>query len=75
MILTNGKKYTADLSLGILERLVDNDTISKKLTEAGFMHVTVYGAGAHRTAIGTWIGPTRDVSELPKQVTGVRESQ
>lgn len=71
MILTHGTRYTADITLRGLESLAGNDTVKRKLEDAGFVNVLVSGNGSSRTASGTWNGPTRE-AVLPKQVSTVR---
>lgn len=71
MILTKGTRYTATVTLSGLESLAGNDTIKRKLEDAGFSNVLVGGNGKVREASGTWGGETREVV-LPKQVSTVR---
>lgn len=71
MILTHGTRYTADITLRGLEALAGNDTVKRKLEDAGFTNVLVGGNGSKRMASGTWGGATREVV-LPKQVSTVR---
>ncbi len=69
VMLEQGKKYSAHLSLGMLERLAGNDVIAGKLREVGFTEVVVEGTGATRNATGIWPEPGREVT-LPEQVVG-----
>ncbi len=69
VMLEQGKKYSAHLSLGMLERLAGNDVIAAKLRQVGFTDVVVEGSGAKREATGIWPEGTREVA-LPEQVVG-----
>ena len=65
-----GQRYRATLSLGSVERLVDNDLIARKFRALGFSKVRVSGAGAIRRVEGLW--PRKDVSApLPPQIIAV----
>lgn len=67
-----GRRYRASISLGLLESLAGNDVIADRLREAGFIDVSVNGAGATREAEGLW--PNEDVTaELPEQISAVTE--
>lgn len=67
-----GKRYRANISLGMLERFAANDIIAERLRAAGFSHISVTGSGARRVAEALW--PGADTSaELPKQITRVAE--
>lgn len=71
MQLQHGRRYTADIELGMLEGLASNDVVKCKLEDAGFQSVLVTGNGRKRSAIGTWGGATQSV-DLPSQVKNVR---
>ena len=65
-----GQRYRATLSLGSVERLVDNDLIARKFRALGFSKVRVSGAGAIRRVEGVW--PRKDTSApLPPQIISV----
>jgi hypothetical protein len=51
-----GKRYRATLSLGSVERMVDNDAIAQKFLALGFTSVRVSGSGATRRVEGVWPG-------------------
>jgi hypothetical protein len=70
LTLEQGKRYTAKISLGMLERLAGNETIASKFREVGFTDVTVSGSGAERAATGVWPESSREVT-LPKEVVEV----
>lgn len=72
VLLTNGKLYSAVISLGFFEGLATNDAIQQKLIDSGFVNVTVRGSGRTREASGTWNGMT-GTWPLPSQVAGVKE--
>ena len=67
-----GKRYRASISLGLLESLAGNELIADRLRAAGFVDVSVNGAGATREAEGLW--PSDDATaELPEQISAVTE--
>jgi transketolase N-terminal domain/subunit len=67
-----GKRYRANLSLGLLERLASNEMIADQVRSAGFADVTVSGTGAQRVAEALW--PSADVTaEMPSQIIAVSE--
>lgn len=45
-----GKRYRANITLGLLQSVASNDMIADKFREAGFAEVEVMGSG--RTRIG-----------------------
>jgi hypothetical protein len=67
-----GKRYRADITLGLLQSVASNDMIADKFREAGFAEVEVRGSG--RTRIGEAIWPHDDTSaEIPDEITAVEE--
>ncbi len=65
-----GKRYRATLSLGSVERMVDNDAIAQKFLALGFTSVRVSGSGATRRVEGVW--PGKDMSaNMPRQIVAV----
>ena len=65
-----GKRYRATLSLGSVERLVDNTAIAQKFRALGFTSVRVSGSGATRKVEGVW--PGKDMSaNMPRQIVAV----
>lgn len=52
--LQRGKRYRSTLTLGFIERLLDNEVIAEKFREAGFTDVKVTGHGEIRHAEGVW---------------------
>ena len=70
MILSTGTRYTATLRLGVFEQVASNDMVASKLTDAGFVSVTVWGSGRDRFATGEWGGATQEAT-LPDQVRKV----
>jgi hypothetical protein len=67
-----GKRYRAEISLGLFERFAGNATIEERLREAGFSEVKVSGSGSTRSAEALWIGPDTTAT-MPAQVTSVTE--
>jgi transketolase N-terminal domain/subunit len=66
----DGKRYRATLSLGSVERLVDNAAIAQKFRALGFPSVRVTGSGATRRVEGMW--PGKDTSaNMPRQIVAV----
>lgn len=64
------KRYRATLSLGSVERMVDNDAIAQKFLALGFTSVRVSGSGATRRVEGVW--PGKDMSaNMPRQIVAV----
>jgi hypothetical protein len=70
MKLEQGKRYSASLSLGLIERVAGNETIATKFRDVGFTDVAVTGSGASRAVTGVWPADTREVA-LPAQVVAV----
>jgi hypothetical protein len=65
-----GKRYRATLSLGSVERMVDNDAIAQRFRALGFTGVRVSGSGATRRVEGVW--PGKDMSaNMPRQIVAV----
>jgi hypothetical protein len=65
-----GKRYRATLSLGSVERMVDNDAIAQRFRALGFTSVRVSGSGATRKVEGVW--PGKDMSaNMPRQIVAV----
>lgn len=65
-------RYRATIRLGLLEQLAGNETIAERLRDAGFVDVSVEGAGETRLAEATW--PLDDATApLPPQVASVSE--
>ena len=67
-----GKRYRATISLGVLERWANNDTIADRLEAAGFTEMSISGSGRTRVAEALWPGPDA-TAELPHQITEVVE--
>jgi hypothetical protein len=67
-----GKRYRATIALGLVERLVGNDTIAGRLQAAGFTDVSVSGTGGRRIAEARWPGPDA-TAEMPAQIAEVTE--
>ena len=60
----------ATLSLGSVERMVDNDAIAQRFRALGFTSVRVSGSGATRKVEGVW--PGKDMSaNMPRQIVAV----
>ena len=68
----HGKRYSAEISLGLFERFASNATLEEKLREVGFAEVQVSGSGSARTAEALWPGPDTTAT-IPSQVTSVTE--
>jgi hypothetical protein len=67
-----GKRYRATITLGLVERIANNDMIAERLRDAGFADITVSGSGGTRIAEARW--PNEDASaEMPKNITEVIE--
>jgi hypothetical protein len=67
-----GRRYSATISLGLLESLAGNDVIAHRLRDAGFTNVSVTGGGATRRAEAVW--PNEDATaEMPAQISAVTE--
>ncbi len=62
-----GGKYRASFVLQGFEQLADNDMIKRKLEEAGFSSVRVWGSGSVRYASGEWHRENA-TAELPSQL-------
>ena len=68
--IQQGKRYRATLSLGSVERLVDNAAIAQKFRALGFVSVRVTGSGTTRKVEGMW--PGKDISaNMPRQIVAV----
>lgn len=67
-----GHRYRAEISLGVLESLAGNEAVAARLRDAGFIDVSVAGAGRRRVAEGLW--PNADASAaMPQQIIAVTE--
>jgi hypothetical protein len=67
-----GKRYRANITLGLLQSVASNDMIADKFREAGFAEVEVRGSG--RTRIGEAVWPHADASaEIPDEISAVEE--
>jgi hypothetical protein len=73
MKLEQNKNYRAEISLGMLESFASNEMIEAKLKGVGFKNIKVFGSGANRSATGTYIEETKDVS-LPAQIRKLEET-
>jgi hypothetical protein len=70
--LQRGKRYRSTLTLGFIERLLDNEVIAEKFREAGFTDVEVTGHGEIRHAEGVWNSDdTRPT--YPPQISDISE--
>jgi hypothetical protein len=49
-----GKRYEAEISLGLLESLAGNDVVARQIVDAGFAEVEVTGYGREREAKALW---------------------
>ena len=67
-----GKRYRAEISLGLIERLASNETIAARLRDAGFSDVRVWGSGGTRHAEALWPGPDTTAA-MPAQIASVSE--
>lgn len=67
-----GRRYRANISLGMLESLAGNPVIAERLRQAGFSDVSVSGSGNTRQAEALW--PNEDATaEMPAQIRAVTE--
>lgn len=67
-----GKRYRAEIRLGLFEQVASNATIAEKLQAVGLTNVSVTGSGRERWAFGFW--PGGDITiELPEQIVRVDE--
>jgi hypothetical protein len=67
-----GKRYKAQISLGIFEQIASNEMIAGLFEKAGFSDVTVTGSGAIRHAEGLWAGADA-TAEMPPQIISATE--
>jgi hypothetical protein len=67
-----GKRYRAEITLGLLERLASNETIAARLRDAGFTDMRVWGSGGTRHAEALWPGPDTTAA-MPAQIASVSE--
>ena len=67
-----GRRYSADIKLGMFEQVVSNEDLKSRFTSVGLTDVQVTGSGRHRTAVGSWHGETQSV-ELPDQIASVHD--
>ena len=68
--VTTGTRYRAKIRLGFFEQVASNDAIAARLSDAGFVNVSVLGSGRDRFADGEWGGATKS-AELPDQIQTV----
>jgi hypothetical protein len=67
-----GKRYRAQISLGLIESLAGNDTVARQIADAGFAEVEVTGDGREREATALW--PLDDATaEIPLQIANIVE--
>jgi hypothetical protein len=65
-----GRRYRAEIRLGLLQSIASNDMVAEKFREAGFTDVVVIGLGSARTAEGVW--PRDSASaEIPDEVSDI----
>lgn len=72
MRLIKGKRYKAELELGLIQRQFGNDRVQQELEGYGLKQVTVTGQGKYRTAEATYQGITMEI-ELPKAIKTIIE--
>jgi hypothetical protein len=67
-----GKRYWAEISLGLLESLAGNDMVARQIADAGFTEVEVTGDGREREAKALW--PLEDATaDIPRQIKRIVE--
>lgn len=67
-----GKRYLAEISLNWWEAVAGNDTVARKIADAGFTEVEVKGGGREREAKALW--PLADAAaEVPRQIKTIVE--
>ena len=62
-----GRRYQANLRLGLLQSWASNDTVGGKFEEVGFTDVEVTGSGRNRLAKGLWPHPDTS-ADLPAEI-------
>ncbi len=67
-----GRRYQANVRLGLLQSVASNEAVAEKFREVGFTDVVVTGSGRTRRAEGAW--RLKDASaDVPDEVHEVRE--
>jgi hypothetical protein len=66
-----GKRYRAQISLGLFQSVASNDMVADKFREVGFTDVVVTGSGRMRVAEGLWSHDDAS-AEIPSEVSGIR---
>lgn len=68
--LEHGKRYKANITLGLLQSLAPNEMVAEKLRQTGFADVSVTGSGQTRVATGTWDRATVS-GAIPDEISDV----
>jgi hypothetical protein len=67
------RKYQATITLSGLEVFVHNLMVREKIMNAGFSNVVVEGTGDTRLVTGVWSRDRLPLSELPRQISDIKE--
>jgi hypothetical protein len=67
-----GKRYSAEITLGLLQSLASNEAIAEKFLGIGFTEVEVSGSGRNRLGKAFWPHPDAS-AEIPPEITSVSE--
>jgi hypothetical protein len=62
-----GRRYQANIRLGLVQSWAGNETVAGKFEEAGFTEVEVTGSGRNRLAKGLWPHPDAS-ADLPAEI-------
>lgn len=71
MILYNGIKYRADVTLNFVQRLASNERVAEEFEKIGFIDITVTGDGKNRKATGTWNGAMQE-APIDKRINNLQ---
>jgi hypothetical protein len=62
-----GRRYQANIRLGLVQSWTGNETVAGKFEEGGFTEVEVTGSGRNRLAKGLWPHPDAS-ADLPAEI-------
>jgi hypothetical protein len=70
--LHKGRRYWAEISLGLFEQVAGNDRVAHEIGNVGFTEVEVKGQGRKREAKALW--PLEDkTGDIPSRITKIVE--
>ncbi|HZP10255.1 hypothetical protein [Methyloceanibacter sp.] len=65
-----GKRYRADIRLGLFQSVASNQQVADQFSKVGFTEVSVTGSGRNRVGTGLWPHPDA-TAEVPDEITTI----